>query len=144
MKYLNTFKLQFMSRSANEGFSRSAVSAFLAQLDPTLEEIADIKTAVSEAVTNAIVHGYADTIGIVYINAYILENRKVVVDVKDKGKGIADVEEAMQPLFTTSPETERSGLGFTLMESFMDKLKVRSVPGKGTCVHMVKTLKARE
>ncbi len=133
-----------MSRSANEGFSRSAVSAFLAQLDPTLEEIADIKTAVSEAVTNAIVHGYADTIGIVYINAYILENRKVVVDVKDKGKGIADVEEAMQPLFTTSPETERSGLGFTLMESFMDKLKVRSVPGKGTCVHMVKTLKARE
>ena len=144
MKYLNTFKLQFMSRSANEGFSRSAVSAFFAQLDPTLEEIADIKTAVSEAVTNAIVHGYADTIGIVYINAYILENRKVVVDVKDKGKGIADVEEAMQPLFTTSPETERSGLGFTLMESFMDKLKVRSVPGKGTCVHMVKTLKARE
>lgn len=133
-----------MSRSANEGFSRSAVSAFFAQLDPTLEEIADIKTAVSEAVTNAIVHGYADTIGIVYINAYILENRKVVVDVKDKGKGIADVEEAMQPLFTTSPETERSGLGFTLMESFMDKLKVRSVPGKGTCVHMVKTLKARE
>ena len=144
MKYLNSFKLQFLSRSANEGFSRSAVAAFLAQLDPTLEEISDIKTAVSEAVTNSIVHGYSDRLGIVYINAYILENRKVIIDIKDKGSGIENIEQAMEPLFTTSPESERSGLGFTLMESFMDKLKVRSVPGKGTCVHMVKTLKARE
>lgn len=144
MKYINCFKLQFLSRSSNEGFSRSAVAAFLAQLDPTLEEISDIKTAVSEAVTNAIVHGYADKLGIVYINAYILENRKIVIDIKDKGRGIEDVEQAMEPLFTTSPESERSGLGFTLMGTFTDKLRVRSKPGKGTTVHMVKTLKARE
>ena len=144
MKYLNSFKLQFVSRSSNEGFSRSAVAAFLAQLDPTVEELSDIKTAVSEAVTNAIVHGYGNRLGVVYINAYIFANRKIAIDVKDKGKGIDDVQRAMTPLFTTSPESERSGLGFTVMEAFMDKLRVRSKPGKGSVVHMVKTLKAKE
>ena len=144
MKYLNSFKLQFVSRSSNEGFSRSAVAAFLAQLDPTVEELSDIKTAVSEAVTNAIVHGYGNRLGTVYINAYILVGRKIVIDVKDKGRGIDDVQRAMTPLFTTSPESERSGLGFTVMEAFMDKLRVRSKPDKGTVVHMVKTLKAKE
>ena len=144
MKYENMFKLQFISRSANEGFARGAVAAFLSQLDPTMEEIADIKTAVSEAVTNSIVHAYREKLGVVYINIYILDKRKIVIDIKDKGCGIPDIEQAMEPLFTTAPESERSGLGFTLMETFMDKIKVRSTEGKGTTVHMTKTLKAKE
>ena len=144
MQIVNKFNMSFYARSANEGFARSCVSAFASQLDPTIEELNDIKTAVSEAVTNAIVHGYGNKLGVVYINAYILKDRKIVIDVKDKGKGIDDVQRAMTPLFTTSPESERSGLGFTVMEAFMDKLRVRSKPDKGTAVHMVKTLKAKE
>lgn len=140
MKVLNEIKLSFPSRSANEAFARTALSAFIAPLDPTIEELSDIKTAVSEAVTNAVVHAYSAQIGTVYIHAKILENNKIVLRVRDSGCGIENIKQAMEPLFTTSGTGERSGLGFSVMEAFMDKVKVRSKPGRGTTVTMEKTI----
>ena len=134
--------LTFPSRSVNEGFARSAVACFAAQLDPTLEELGDIKTAVSEAVTNCIVHGYPDSIGTISVRCRILQDHVLDIVIKDKGKGIDDIAQARTPMFTTGGE-ERSGMGFTIMESFMDKLTVRSVPGKGTTVTMRKKLAPR-
>ncbi len=141
-KAVNEVLLEFPSRSSNEGFARSAVACFAAQMDPTLNELEDIKTAVSEAVTNAIVHAYPDSIGKVTVKARICGGNILELTVKDHGRGISDVEQARQPLFTTGGE-ERSGMGFTIMESFMDKLTVRSVPGRGTSVVMKKRLSAR-
>ena len=138
----NEVLLEFPSRSSNEGFARSAVACFAAQLDPTLNELEDIKTAISEAVTNAIVHAYPDSIGKVTIKARICAGNVLELTVKDKGRGIPDVDKAREPTFTTGGE-ERSGMGFTIMESFMDKLTVRSVPGKGTTVTMRKKLAPR-
>lgn len=142
MKVENYAALEFPSRSANEGFARAAAACFAAQLDPTLEEINDIKTAVSEAVTNAIVHAYPDSLGRVAVKARILEDNVLEISVRDWGKGIADVEKAREPLFTTGGE-ERSGMGFTIMESFMDKLTVRSAEGKGTRVTMRRRIQPR-
>lgn len=139
MKAINTFYLRIPSRSANESFARVAVSAFVSQLDPTLEELSDIKTAVSEAVTNSIVHAYKNEIGNVYITAEIYENRSIKIRIRDTGAGIEDINKALQPLFTTVGG-ERSGLGFSVMQSFMDYLKVTSKPGKGTTVIMKKSL----
>jgi len=131
----NYITLEFLSRSANEGFARGAVACFAAQLDPTLEELGDIKTAVSEAVTNAIVHAYPDRLGKIVIKARIISGNILELTVRDWGRGIPDVEKARQPLYTTGGE-ERSGMGFTIMESFMDTLAVRSQEGKGTRVTM--------
>ena len=142
MKIENQVTLEFPSRSANEGFARTTAACFAAQLDPTLEEVNDIKTAVSEAVTNAIVHAYCETVGKVSLKLRIREGNVLEIVVKDWGVGIADVEQARTPLFTTGNE-ERSGMGFTIMESFMDTLKVRSVPGKGTTVTMVRRISRR-
>ena len=135
MKPTNEMKLAFESRSQNESFARVAVAAFIAQLDPTVEEISDIKTAVSEAVTNCIVHAYPDTIGTITIRAKILKDNVLELVIKDKGCGIADIEKAREPMFTTGG-SERSGMGFTIMESFMTDLKVSSKPGKGTTLQM--------
>ena len=135
MKAINEAAVTFLSRSSNEGFARTTAACFAAQLDPTLEELGDIKTAVSEAVTNAIVHAYPDTLGRVVVKARILSDGVLEVSVRDWGKGIEDVGQARQPLYTTGGE-ERSGMGFTIMESFMDQLTVRSAPGKGTRVTM--------
>ena len=135
MKVNNYITFEFPSRSANESFARQAVAVFAAQLDPTLEELGDIKTAVSEAVTNAIVHAYPDTIGKVKVRARILEDGILEISVRDWGKGIADVKQAREPLFTTGGE-ERSGMGFTIMESFMDALRVTSREESGTNVVM--------
>lgn len=143
MDVKNTMKLSFPSKSQNEGFARVCISAFAAQLDPTVEEIGDIKAAVSEAVTNCIVHGYKDTIGMVEMTAKILPDNTIYIKIRDRGVGIADVKQAMEPLFTTCVEGERAGLGFAVMESFMDKLKVTSQLGKGTSVIMTKRLKTR-
>lgn len=134
MKPINTMKLSFEAKSVNESFARATVAAFAAQLDPTVQEICDVRTAVSEAVTNCIVHAYPETSGTVYITAAIYEGRRVVIKVKDKGCGIPDVEKAMEPLFTTGAEQERSGLGFSVMESLMDKVSVKSKPGGPTVV----------
>ena len=142
MKALNTVKNTFPSRSVNEGFARSALSAFAAQADPTLDELADVKTAVSEAVTNCIVHAYANTIGPITLTAALYEDGTLRVAVADKGCGIPDVSKAMEPLFTTGG-AERAGLGFAVMESFMDSVKVRSAPGKGTRVTLSKRLGTR-
>ena len=142
MEVRNYITLEFPSRSANEGFARSAAAAFAAQLDPTLEELGDIKTAVSEAVTNAIVHAYPDTIGKVAVKCRILEGDVLEVTVRDWGRGIADVERAREPLFTTGGE-ERSGMGFTIMESFMDTLRVTSKEGQGTKVTMRRRIAQR-
>ena len=142
MKALNTVKITFPSRSVNEGFARSALSAFAAQADPTLDELADVKTAVSEAVTNCIVHAYANTIGPITLTAALYEDGTLRVAVADKGCGIPDVSKAMEPLFTTGG-AERAGLGFAVMESFMDSVKVRSAPGKGTRVTLSKLLGTR-
>lgn len=138
----NYIKLEFPGKSINEGYARSAIAAFAAQLDPTLEELGDIRTAVSEAVTNAIVHAYPDTIGTIWMKARILDGDKLEIVIRDKGRGIDDLKQAMEPLFTTGGE-ERSGMGFTIMESFTDKLKVRSAPGKGTTVTMVRRIRRR-
>ena len=138
----NYITFEFLSRSANEGFARGAVACFAAQLDPTLEELGDIKTAVSEAVTNAIVHAYPDSIGQVVVKVRICPDQVLEVTVRDHGRGIPDVEKARQPMFTTGGE-ERSGMGFTIMESFMDRLVVRSTPGRGTTVVMRKRLAPR-
>lgn len=143
MKTDNCIKIQFLSKSCNEGFSRVAVAALAAQLDPTLEEINEIKTAVSEAVTNAIVHGYSDKIGIIYITAKTSKD-KLTVTVRDKGCGIANIEKAREPLFTTGNENERSGMGFTIMESFMDTVRVRSEVGCGTKVTLIKKITSKE
>jgi len=131
----NCMILEFPSKSVNEAFARSAVAAFAARLDPTMEELGDIKTAVSEAVTNAIVHAYPDTIGSIRISCRILEDNVLEIAVRDKGRGIDDLRRAMEPMFTTGSE-ERSGMGFTIMENFMTSLKVKSKVGKGTTVHM--------
>ena len=139
---INEATLQFPSRSSNEGFARSAAACFTAQMDPTLNELEDIKTAVSEAVTNAIVHAYPDAIGTVTLKMRVCPGNVLELTVKDRGRGIADVEKARQPMFTTGG-AERSGMGFTIMESFMDNLTVRSVPGRGTTVTMKKKLAAR-
>ena len=142
MKAENYIKLDFPSRSSNEAFARSAAAAFAAQLDPTLEELGDIKTAVSEAVTNCIVHAYPEELGLIHMRLRILKGDVLEISVKDWGRGIPDVEKAMQPLYTTGGE-ERSGMGFTIMDSFMDKLRVRSAPGKGTTVVMRRTIHPR-
>ena len=139
MKQQNYLKLEFPARSVNEGFARTAAAAFAAQLDPTLEELGDIRTAVSEAVTNAIVHAYPDAIGTVTLRLRVLDGNVLEIQVKDKGVGIPDVARAMEPMFTTGGE-ERSGMGFTIMGSFMDGLRVRSAPGKGTSVTMSKKI----
>ena len=143
MKSTNYMKLEFMSRSVNEGFARMAAAAFLMQLDPTLEELGDIKTAVSEAVTNAIVHAYPDGLGKIRLQGKIFEDHSVEFMVRDYGCGIADIAQARTPLFTTGGE-ERSGMGFTIMESFTDKLRVRSRPGKGTTVTFLRKIELRE
>ena len=143
MKTSNRMKLQFDSRSANESFARMAVSAFIAPLDPTVDELSDIKTAVSEAVTNCIVHAYPDRIGPVTLCVAVYPEREVHITVTDKGVGIPDVPQAMEPLFTTGNPEERSGLGFAVMQSFMDRVKVTSRPGKGTKVVLIKRLSAR-
>ena len=142
MKPINEAAVSFLSRSSNEGFARTAAACFAAQLDPTLEELGDIKTAVSEAVTNAIVHAYPDTLGRIVVKAKILEGNVLEISVRDWGVGIADVEEARRPMFTTG-SAERSGMGFTIMESFMDAVKVRSRPGKGTVVTLRRKLSRR-
>jgi len=140
MKSDNIMRLSFKSLSCNESFARVAVASFIASLDPTAAEIADIKTAVSEAVTNCIVHAYRDSIGIITIHTKIYPDRRVVVRIKDKGCGIENVHKAMEPLYTTDAAGERSGMGFTVMENFMDSLRVSSTPGKGTKVIMTKRL----
>ncbi|MBQ7653735.1 MAG: anti-sigma F factor, partial [Clostridia bacterium] len=137
MKKINSMSLSFESRSVNEGFARVTVSAFAAQLDPTVEELSDIKTAVSEAVTNCIVHAYRNSAGKIYIYASIFENGTLKIRIRDKGCGIEDVKQAMQPLYS-SLGGERAGLGFAVMESFMDKIRVRSTVGKGTSVTLEK------
>ncbi|MGN1139294.1 MAG: anti-sigma F factor [Ruminococcus sp.] len=140
MNIINEMHLKFISKSTNEGFARSVVSAFILELDPTINEIADIKTAVSEAVTNSIVHGYKRESGMIYIDAKITQNKKVIIKIRDKGVGIENVEKAMEPLFTTSQQEERAGLGFTVMQSFMDNVKVKSAPDKGTTVTLEKQI----
>ncbi|HJA07480.1 MAG TPA: anti-sigma F factor [Candidatus Mediterraneibacter pullicola] len=144
MKNTNEMEIRFDSRSANEGFARVAVASFLTQLNPTVEEVADVKTAVSEAVTNAIIHGYENEIHKVHIRCRIEENM-FTVEVCDQGRGIENVEEAMQPMYTTKPEQDRSGMGFAFMEAFMDSVEVESVLGEGTKVKMKKAIgKGRE
>ena len=143
MNETNYIKLEFPSKSSNEAFARTAAAAFAAQLDPTLEELGDIKTAVSEAVTNAIVHGYPDTLGRIAMRFRIIKGNTLEISIRDWGKGIADVQQAMTPLYTTGGE-ERSGMGFTIMGSFMDKLRVRSSPGKGTTVVMQRFISPRQ
>ena len=142
MKPINEVKLTFLSRSANEGFARTAAACFAAQLDPTLDEINDVKTAVSEAVTNCIVHAYPDRLGQVTLRLRLFEDNSLEIVVKDAGVGIPDVEKARKPLFTTGGE-DRSGMGFTIMESCMDTLKVKSIPGKGTTVTMRRRISRR-
>lgn len=138
--YDNVMKIEFASKSQNESFARVAVAAFASQLDPTIDELTDVKTAVSEAVTNSIIHGYENKDGIVKIEAYI-KNRELTIVICDDGKGIDNIELAMQPLYTSRPDLERSGMGFTVMESFMDGLKVESEKGKGTKIIMKKTFR---
>ena len=142
-RLINEMSVKLPSLSANEGVARAICASFCAQLDPTATEIADVKCAVSEAVTNAIVHGYRDAIGDIYINARIYEERVVRIDVRDKGRGIEDMKLARQPLFTTDAENERSGMGFTVMESFCDSVRVTSKVGKGTTVTLIKHFSER-
>lgn len=142
MKVLNEVKIQLESRSVNEGYARAAVSAFVCQLDPTLEELNDIKTAVSEAVTNCIVHAYKNQVGRIYINIKLFDNSNVQISVRDRGCGIEDVKKAMEPLYTSAGE-DRAGLGFSVMESFCDGVKVRSKTGAGTTVTLTKKIRGR-
>ena len=142
MKFENYMTVEFPSRSANEAFARAAVACFAAQLDPTLEELGDIRTAVSEAVTNCIVHAYPDDIGVITVRCRILKDNILDIVIKDKGVGIADLEKARRPMFTTGG-ADRSGMGFTIMESFMTHFSVQSVPGKGTTIHMRRKLQRR-
>ncbi|MBR5874231.1 MAG: anti-sigma F factor [Oscillospiraceae bacterium] len=139
MQNENYFKISFPSRSVNEAFARMTIASFCMQFDPTIEQLNDIKTAVSEAVTNCVVHAYPDNVGTVYITAK-LKNNILTVTVKDKGVGISDIQQAMQPMFTTDAKTERAGLGFAVMQTFMDKIKVYSTVGKGTRVVMTKNI----
>lgn len=143
MKPVNEMRLIIESRSVNESFARTALGAFASQLDPTVEELGDLKTAVSEAVTNCIVHAYPDRVGFIYITAQLFENSTLKIRVRDSGVGIVDVKQAMTPLFTTQ-SGERAGLGFAVMESFMDRIRVSSTPGRGTSVIMVKKLGGRQ
>ena len=138
MKPVNEMDLKFLSRSSNESFARAAVAAFVAQIDPTIDELADIKTAVSEAVTNCIVHAYREDLGMIYINVKLFENGTIAIRVRDKGCGIENVKKAMEPLYTTDITGERSGMGFSFMEAFMDEVIVESEPEKGTAVTMKK------
>ena len=140
MKPVNEMDLKFLSRSSNESFARAAVAAFVAQIDPTIDELADIKTAVSEAVTNCIVHAYREDLGMIYINVKLFENGTIAIRVRDKGCGIENVKKAMEPMFTTDPEGERSGMGFSFMEAFMDQVEVESEPNHGTLVTMKKSI----
>mgnify|MGYP003294048855 CR=1 FL=1 len=140
---INKMQLKLPSLSANEGMARAAVAAFVSQLDPTAIEIADIKCAISEAVTNAIVHGYKNTQGYININVSLIEGRVAKIEIRDRGCGIENVKLARQPLYTTDRESERSGMGFTVMESFMDKVKVNSKVGRGTSVTLIKKLSSR-
>ena len=142
MKVVNSFKMQLPAKSSNESFARVSVGAFVAQLDPLVEEISDIKTAVSEAVTNCIVHAYKDNSGDIFISAKILSDNRVMVRIRDKGCGIPDVKKAMEPLYTTGGE-ERAGLGFAVMQSFTDKIRVTSKVGKGTTVTFYKQINLR-
>ena len=142
MNSRNYIKLEFPARSANEALARSAVAAFATQLDPTLDELGDVKTAVSEAVTNAIVHAYPDVLGTVWLKARIVDGEVLEITVKDKGKGIENIPQALEPLFTTGGE-DRSGMGFTIMDNFMDRLNVKSVPGKGTSVTMRRRIRRK-
>ena len=139
MENTNEMQLIFDSRSSNESFARVTVAAFMTSLNHTVEEVSDVKTAVSEAVTNAIIHGYESEVHNIYIRCRT-EGKTLYLEIEDEGKGIEDVKQAMEPLFTTKPELERSGMGFSFMEAFMDKLEVESVPGKGTTVKMEKTI----
>ena len=143
MKFDNYMILEFPSKSANEAFARSAVACFASQMDPTLEELGDIRTAVSEAVTNCIVHAYPDGFGIITLRCRILKDNVLDIVIKDRGVGITDLEQARRPTFTTGG-SDRSGMGFTIMESFMTTFEVNSVPGKGTTVHMRRKIKQRQ
>lgn len=140
----NKMKLEFESRSCNESFARTAVAAFAAQLDPTYEEVSDIKTAVSEAVTNCIVHAYGERLSSVYITADIREDNSILIRIRDKGCGIEDVRRAMEPLYTTAPGEERAGMGFAVMQSLCDKVRVTSRPGAGTTVTLTKKFRSRK
>ncbi len=139
---INHFKCTFPAKSINEGFARTVISAFISQLDPTVSEMADLKTAVSEAVTNAIVHGYKECSKneLVYLSAFYKTDNTICIEIKDRGCGIEDINQAMEPTFTTAPSEERSGMGFTVMSSFCDKIKVSSAPNKGTTVVLQKRL----
>lgn len=141
MRIDNEMKLEFLSKSQNESFARSVVAAFISQLDPTIDELADVKTAVSEAVTNSIIHGYECQNGHVTVVAKIM-GRTVEIEIKDYGKGIENIDLARQPLYTSKPEMERSGMGFTVMETFMDNVEVDSQPGMGTTIRLIKTFKS--
>ena len=143
MKFNNFMILEFPSKSSNEAFARSAVACFAAQMDPTLEELGDIRTAVSEAVTNCIVHAYPNELGLITVRCRILKDNVLDVVVKDRGVGIADIEQAKRPMFTTGG-TDRSGMGFTIMESFMTSFEISSEPGKGTTVHMRRKINRRK
>lgn len=143
MKAENTTKIQFDSLSVNEAYARGAAAAFLARYDPTVPQLADLKTAVSEAVTNCIVHAYPDCVGPIVMTVAVYPGRLVKITVADKGIGIPDIPKAMEPLFTTGNPEERSGLGFAVMQSFMDKVQVRSVPGRGTRVTLTKRLEEK-
>ena len=143
MKFNNYMIMEFPSKSSNEAFARSAVACFAAQMDPTLEELGDIRTAVSEAVTNCIVHAYPNELGLIMVRCRILKDNVLDVVVKDKGVGIADIEQAKRPMFTTGG-SDRSGMGFTIMESFMTSFEITSAPGKGTMVHMRRKLSRRK
>ncbi|MBQ8108701.1 MAG: anti-sigma F factor [Clostridia bacterium] len=144
MNWINEMRLDFPAISENEAFARLAVSGFMLPLDPTLEELADVKTAVSEAVTNAIIHGYPEAAGMVRLRAGYDSEGMVQIDIMDRGRGIADVDRARQPFFTTCPDEERSGMGFTVMESFMDRVVVHSAPGRGTTVRLYKQIQLRD
>lgn len=144
MKPINQTKVTFLSKSINEGYARGVLAAFLAQADPTVPQLADLKTALSEAVTNCVVHAYPGSLGTITLTIALYENGLVKVTIADKGRGIPDVKQAMQPLFTTGNPEERSGLGFSVMQSFMDKVKVTSVQGRGTRVILHKTLGLKE
>lgn len=142
MKEVNSVKLEFVSKSSNEGFARAAAAAFTAQLDPTLDELGDIKTAVSEAVTNCIVHAYPNSLGVIVMKMRIFPDNSIEITIRDKGVGISDIGKALTPMYTTGGD-DRSGMGFTIMDSFMDKLKVRSSPGRGTTVTMLRKISVR-
>ena len=143
MKTINEMSVELESRSVNEAFARTAVSSFVSQLDPTVAELNEIRTAVSEAVTNCVVHAYRDTIGKIYLNVRITENNTVIIRIRDKGCGIENIKQAMEPLYTTDPGGERAGLGFAVMQSFSDDVKVRSALSRGTTITLTKKLSPR-